>query len=79
MGKTKNRQTTTSLFDSEWAGREFGKYRAEKLLSKHESRQTVTLLATNKQTNERVALKAFGLFSENPERVQERNSGIQKA
>lgn len=64
MDKKGNKQTTGSIFDSKLVGREFGKYRADKLLSKHEFRQTITLLATNKETNERVVLKAFGTFSE---------------
>ena len=64
MDRAKNEQTTGSIFDSKLVGREFGKYRAEKLISKHEFRQTITLLATNKETNEQVVLKAFGSFSE---------------
>jgi serine/threonine protein kinase/ABC-type phosphate transport system substrate-binding protein len=64
MDKAKNRQTTKSVFDSDLAGREFGKYRAERLISKHESRQTITLLAVDKETNQQVVLKAFGSFSE---------------
>lgn len=63
MVKANNRQTTGSIFASKLEGREFGKYRAEKLITRHEFRQTITLLATNKETKEQVVLKAFGSFS----------------
>lgn len=63
MVKVNNRQTTGSIFDASWAGYEFGRYRAERLISKHEFRQTITLHATNMETHERVVLKAFGSFS----------------
>jgi serine/threonine protein kinase len=63
MDREKNEQTTGSIFDSKLVGREFGKYRVEKLLSRHEFRQTITLLAVNKETNGQVVLKAFGSFS----------------
>jgi serine/threonine protein kinase len=72
MVKANNRQTTGSIFASKLEGREFGKYRAETLISRHEFRQTITLLAVNKETNQRVVLKAFGSFSVKSQKEHEK-------
>ncbi|MBN8581134.1 MAG: protein kinase [Anaerolineae bacterium] len=63
MDKKPNTKSTGSIFDSKLVGREFGIYQVEHLISRHEFRQTITLLATNKKTNAQVVLKAFGSFS----------------
>ena len=78
MDKAENGKTTGSIFDSKLVGREFGKYRVEKLISKHEFRQTITLLATNQETNEQVVLKAFGSFSVKSKKEFEKEVAIFK-
>jgi serine/threonine protein kinase/ABC-type phosphate transport system substrate-binding protein len=64
MDKTTNRQTARSVFASKWLGREVRKYQVEKLLSEHESRQTISLKAIHNETGKPVVLKVFGSFSD---------------
>ncbi|MBI5953343.1 MAG: protein kinase [Chloroflexi bacterium] len=64
MDKTTNRQTARSVFASKWLGREVRKYQVEKLISEHESRQTISLKAIHTETGKPVVLKVFGSFSD---------------